>query len=89
MKIKLQSTTNDLDHLAGIIEGRTDRAGMVKVSRDSLARVICDHAKILANIRADSVFDVAEPDPAGPPAEDPEVSDDDGPALLRVMEASA
>ena len=89
MKIKLQSTTDDLNHLAGIIEGRTDRAGMVKVSRDSLARVICDHAKILANICADSLIDVADPDPAGPPAEDPEVADDDGPALLRVMEAPA
>ena len=89
MKIKLQSTTSDLDHLAGIIGGRTVRAGMVKVSRDSLARVICDHAKILANIRADSLIDVAESDPAGPPAEDPDVADDDGPALLKAMGAVA
>ena len=46
--------------------------------------------KELANIRADSVFDVAEPDPAGPPAEDPEVAEDDAaPALLKAMGAVA
>jgi hypothetical protein len=91
MKIKLQATTSDLDHLAEAIgEGRrTDKAGMVKVSRDALARLVVDHSRVLGVLRADAVIDVIEADSAGPPGEDPEVAEDDAaPALLTAMGAA-
>ena len=92
MKVRLEATTSDLDHLADAIgEGRrTDKAGMVKVSRDALARLVVDHSRVLGVLRADAVIEVAEADPAGPLGEDPEVVEDDAaPALLIAMVASA
>ena len=39
------------------------KEGMIKVPRDALGRMFCDHSKVLANIRSDSVIDVEEPGP--------------------------
>jgi hypothetical protein len=83
MKVTLQATTGDLDHLAATIgEGRrTDKSGRVKVDRDALARMIVDHSRALAVVRADAVLDVIEPAPADPP----ELEVDEEPALLKAM----
>jgi hypothetical protein len=83
MKVTLQATTGDLDHLAATIgEGRrTDKSGRVKVNRDALARLVVDHSRVLAVVRADAVIAIIEPDLADPP----ELEVDEEPALLRAM----
>jgi hypothetical protein len=62
-KITLTASTHDLDSLADALGRRADKEGMIKVPRDALGRMFCDHSKVLANIRSDSVIDVEEPGP--------------------------